>query len=150
MCWAPCSHLGVISRFLRATLVSAKKKDKGRKPSLLQNGPQEEFWTSWAGPPAGMVTLIRVQRFEICFPSPEMKAFAFSIKLLKTEALKHRSSSLLCTHRPAATEMQALTSPFTCHGEPLAPRHLLVGYRLQPRSPLCWAFRLAFTNIHAS
>lgn len=58
MCWARCSHLGVTSRFLRAILVPAKKKDKGRKPSLLQNGPQEKFWTSWSGPPSGMVTLV--------------------------------------------------------------------------------------------
>lgn len=54
VCWAPCSHLGVISRFLRTILVPAKKNDKGRKQSLLQNGPQEKFWTFWCGSPAGM------------------------------------------------------------------------------------------------
>lgn len=55
----------------------------------------------------GHTLLIRVQQFETCFPSPEMKAFASSIKLLKTEALNHRRSSLLCAHRPAATNTAA-------------------------------------------
>jgi len=66
-----------------------------------------------------------------------MKAFAFPIKLLKTEANTGALPSYVHTDLQQQTQLQA-------------PRHSLVGYRLQPRSPLCWALRLVFTNICAS